>query len=80
VVDVGGASFWLQVGPGQPAAQADPSWPRLHLTPATLSQLVFGYRPVDTLPAADGLPPDALGVLDAAFPYGQAWIPGSDHF
>jgi GNAT superfamily N-acetyltransferase len=80
VVEVGGASFWLQVGPGQPAARSDPSWPRLHLSASALSQLVFGCRPIDSLPAADGLPASALGVLAAAFPYGEAWIAGSDAF
>lgn len=56
--------------------------PVASLPPERLVQLIFGYRPatyVASLPDTDV--PDALvPVLDALFPTGRTWIPGSDGF
>ena len=52
------------------------------LPPEWLAQLVFGYRPVSYLAAQSDadVPEPLVPVLDALFPAGRAWIPGSDSF
>lgn len=52
------------------------------LAPEQVAQLVFGYRPVSYLAAQPGadVPEPLVPVLDALFPVGRAWIPGSDSF
>lgn len=50
--------------------------------PERLAQLVFGYRPAEYIASLPGVDvPEALvPVLDALFPVGHTWIPGSDGF
>jgi predicted N-acetyltransferase YhbS len=54
----------------------------LHLTEAHLTQLVFGYRPVDWVARQPGAEGElaAWQMLATLFPHQPAWIPTSDGF
>lgn len=53
---------------------------RLELTPQTMIQWVFGYRPLPQLTSTTHLSSDASAALAILFPRGHTWIPMTDWF
>jgi hypothetical protein len=83
-LDVGGESGAIKIEGGKveiletlPAAA-----PGVAFTPERFVQLIFGFRPVTYAASQSGsaIPPELGTVLEALFPPGHAWIPGSDAF
>jgi len=54
----------------------------IRLTPQTLVQILFGYRPVVWALQQSGqtIPDNLLSILNVLFPLGHTWIPASDWF
>ncbi len=66
------------IGPGCDA----PETPTIMLSSAALAQLLFGFRPAHWIagqPCVE-VDPALVPALDAIFPIGHVWVPGSDAF
>ena len=84
VLSVGGESCSVRIGDGdvEVLENLPADAPSVTLAPEPFVQLIFGFRPVTYAASQPGsaIAPELGPVLEALFPTGHAWIPGSDGF